>query len=170
MMYIIRIRHKQKDVLLAVLFSVAVFGLWHPAPHGEQAVHHESRGVCLCHSQHLPRYHLHLLLLPPNLRNKTRVKTLPSWPTDKGCTSMKNINRHVKSLLNFGDCVDSASNWNSFIFCLILTRSQILCESLVQIQVYIDVQYVSIHTQDVCNLSLLSSMFGNPYHVVGLAY
>lgn len=63
--------------IVVVLFCVLVFSVRHPAPDGEQAVHHESRGVCLRHTQHLSGYHLHLLLFPPNLWNKTRLRTPP---------------------------------------------------------------------------------------------
>lgn len=56
-----------------LLICVAVFGIWYPTAYGEQAVHHESRRICLRHSQHLPGYRLYLLLFPPDLWNKARV-------------------------------------------------------------------------------------------------
>lgn len=59
-----------------IFFLFKVFSFWHPATHGKQALHHQSRGVCLCHSQHLPGYHLHFLFFSPNLWNQARLNVV----------------------------------------------------------------------------------------------
>lgn len=129
---------KMSYLLLTWLFSAAVFGIWHPTPDGKQALHHESRRVRLRHSEHLPRHHLHLLLLPPNLWDKTRVNHHPTFLTHRQeMHKYSKLGRHGKSLKIFGDCDDSASSCNGFVyvfggFRLILIRSWKLCEYLVQ--------------------------------------
>lgn len=144
--------NKHKEVLLAVLFPVEVFGIWHPAPHGEQALHHESRRVRLRHSQHLPRYHLHLLLLSPNLWNKTRVNHHPIFLTYRqGMHHYGNLGIHDKSLLtSLKQLTMLTKQLYLFIYlpdylfiCLILIRSWIFCEFLVQLYMYIDVRQYS---------------------------
>ncbi|XP_028848526.1 protein lifeguard 2-like isoform X2 [Denticeps clupeoides] len=49
-------------------------GIRHSAADGQQALHHQPRGVHLCNPQHLPGHCLHLLLLPPALWNTAGLR------------------------------------------------------------------------------------------------
>lgn len=98
-------------------------GLWHSAAVRQQALHHKSRGIHLCHAQHLPGHHLPVQLPP------TDHGTRP-WLTPRvlvcACAAPSKL-----TLIRYSTYVLTWQVWGYFL-CRVFNSIPVVCHKLHQ--------------------------------------